>query len=937
MSTLALERQIRPIYDSLDSGSHKSALLACNKLLKKHPKNDHLKALKALALTRAQKFEEAIALCEEVLATKPTDDGAINALMHALRHLGRFADLVKLFEDAFKQQPDNDELGRQAFFANVRAGNWKAAQLLANKLNKQFHNDRYIFWGIMCTVLQANDPMTTAEMREILLKLAHRLITTSWKPAEVHADRLYLFVTILQQLGLYKDARELLNTESGRFHCARNLSCDYLRRDIMRAGDWQREEAETAEQRILSKRDRNWLEFVSILDATFLPSALPNETTCESNSSSPSSFLQRVEKTRDLFTKVAEEDGSHERAAWLGLMELERRCGVHGIVSEPSRLLDLLKRYFRIFGDKAACFEDLRPYTDLGSDVLADWLAFLEGITHSPPSNTALSRFINAHKLLRHGLSVAQLTPDQEEIRAADLVRGYFEALPLEKDLPNLELQPADDLAVLAGQVYANAFTLDNAAAHLHKAIVVLEYASKKSPQSYQIHLELVRIYRLLGAPQLALDHYRLLNVKQIQNDTLSYLILSRSTNFSLAATGDLTYASECLESSHIYFSNSQETSEFIVKAFSMEKYSQISELVVFEERLDNSLQRDLVKIEHVRLRISHEPITPELVDMELIELKFIFDRLHHDNRDLEVLPNYQPRGQLSFLSQTTLFGREPATGWLSAFLKIYIKTLSEASDLDPSVEDDKLLIGDRPRQCCSPDASIPLMERLTIQTTEELSELTENELALFHYVNDLTDWLDPFHNFLRPQGESPKQAPKNGQSSNDGVPSDGNGKKLEDAPPITEPPDSILSYFKNAHAKFTGAVEGRRPFYEILHIATLTQEALLLFFICTKRFKDASIVRINKLGVLAQHIKSLRSSAADVVGQIGAQLINISELEGTADKRRQFIEHCEALQTHTEITHEYVLEVGKRLTESQRKVLEGVGRGIERIRKTPM
>jgi N-terminal acetyltransferase B complex non-catalytic subunit len=53
----------------------------------------------------------------------------------------------------------------------------------------------------------------------------------------------------------------------------------------------------------------------------------------------------------------------------------------------------------------------------------------------------------------------------------------------------------------------------------------------------------------------------------------------------------------------------------------------QIPELVVFEERLDNSLQRDLVKIEHVRLRISHEPITPELVDMELIELKFIFDR----------------------------------------------------------------------------------------------------------------------------------------------------------------------------------------------------------------------------------------------------------------------------------------------------------------------
>ncbi|KAI0006129.1 actin cytoskeleton organization protein [Russula compacta] len=929
MSSITLERQIRPIYDALDSGSHKSALVACNKLLKKHPKNDHLKALKALALTRAQKFEEAIVLCEEVLATKPTDDGTINALMHALRHLGRFADLVKLFEDAFKQQPDNDEFGRQAFFANVRAGNWKAAQLLANRLNKQFHNDRYVFWGITCTLLQANDPMTATEMRDILLKLAHRLIVASWKQVEVHPDRLFLHTTILQQLGLYKDARELLETESGRFLCARNLSCDYLRREIMKVGGWQKEEGDIAEQRITEKRDRNWLEFVSVLDATFLPST--------DHQSPQLDLVQRVAKTRDLFTKVSEDDGSRDRTAWLGLMELEKLCVRHDVPSEPSRLLNLLKHYFEIFGDKAACHEDLRPYTDLNSEVLTDWITFLRGTNHTPSSGIALRRSINSHKLLRYGLSAVQLTVDQEGARAADLVREYFEALPLGKDLPKLELQPADDLAILAAQVYVNMFALDNAVAHIHNAVVILEYASRKSPQSYQIHLELVRIYRLLGAPQLALDHYRLLNVKQVQNDTISYLILSRATNFSLAATGDLTYASECLESSHIYFSNSQETSEFIVKAFSMEKYSQIPELVIFEERLDNSLQRDLVKIEHVRLRISHEQISSELVDMELIELKFIFDRLHHDNRDLEVLPNYQPQGLPSFLSQTTLFGKEPAAGWLSIFLKIYIKILSGASDLDLSVEDDKLLVGDRPRQSYSPDARIPLVERLAIQSADELSELTEDEVALFYYVVDLTNWLDPFHKFLRPRMEAAKQSVKNSHSPDDGASSNGHGRKPDDAPQITEAPNSILLYFKDALARFTKAIGAARPIYEVLHIATLAQEALLVFFIYTKRFKDASVIRINKLGVLVQHIKTLRAGAIDIVREIGAQLTKISELEGTPDKRKHFVECCEALQTHAEINHEYVLDVGKKLTESQKKVLEGVGRGIERVCKEHM
>lgn len=54
---------------------------------------------------------------------------------------------------------------------------------------------------------------------------------------------------------------------------------------------------------------------------------------------------------------------------------------------------------------------------------------------------------------------------------------------------------------------------------------------------------------------------------------------------------------------------------------------SQIPEFCTLEDRLENSLQRDLMKMEHVRMRMAHEIINTELVDMELIELKFIFDR----------------------------------------------------------------------------------------------------------------------------------------------------------------------------------------------------------------------------------------------------------------------------------------------------------------------
>lgn len=33
------------------------------------------------------------------------------------------------------------------------------------------------------------------------------------------------------------------------------------------------------------------------------------------------------------------------------------------------------------------------------------------------------------------------------------------------------------------------------------------------------------------------------------------------------------------------------------------------------------------MKVEHLRMRLAHEPIASDLIDMELIEMKFLFDK----------------------------------------------------------------------------------------------------------------------------------------------------------------------------------------------------------------------------------------------------------------------------------------------------------------------
>lgn len=120
---------------------------------------------------------------------------------------------------------------------------------------------------------------------------------------------------------------------------------------------------------------------------------------------------------------------------------------------------------------------------------------------------------------------------------------------------------------------------------------------------------------------------------------------------------------------------------------------SQIPEFVSFDDRLENSLQRDVVKLEHVRIRMTHEPINSDLIDMELIELKFVFDRckdllafsylhvltlfpVHHDNRDFGMLPNYQPPCQPSLNDQTLMFGNSTGVSCLSMLTFAFLELL---------------------------------------------------------------------------------------------------------------------------------------------------------------------------------------------------------------------------------------------------------------------
>lgn len=101
--------------------------------------------------------------------------------------------------------------------------------------------------------------------------------------------------------------------------------------------------------------------------------------------------------------------------------------------------------------------------------------------------------------LLRYALSPAELTVEAELERGRKHLAQYLEGLKLGASLPSTELQPADDLAILAAQVFVNVWKLSEDEAHLYNAASILEFGLTKSTQCFQMRLLLIRIYTYLG------------------------------------------------------------------------------------------------------------------------------------------------------------------------------------------------------------------------------------------------------------------------------------------------------------------------------------------------------------------------------------------------------------------------------------------------------
>ncbi|CAN0474666.1 unnamed protein product, partial [Ectocarpus sp. 12 AP-2014] len=185
------------------------------------------------------------------------------------------------------------------------------------------------------------------------------------------------------------------------------------------------------------------------------------------------------------------------------------------------------------------------------------------------------------------------------------------------------EVQHGDELVILAAQTLLRLCELyddggggasasggdadggrpDQAKGYLGRveAVCLLEAAMSCSPYNHHLKILAMDVYRQLGSFARALTIFGELDVKQIQMDTLSYLMLGPSLCHGLF--GEVQ--GQCKGIAAVHRSCKNDTAEHVATAFERGNYSKGAEVDRFQrEKLDVSLQLALAKAQKVTMDI---------------------------------------------------------------------------------------------------------------------------------------------------------------------------------------------------------------------------------------------------------------------------------------------------------------------------------------------
>lgn len=306
------------------------------------------------------------------------------------------------------------------------------------------------------------------------------------------------------------------------------------------------------------------------------------------------------------------------------------------------------------------------------------------------------SRTLNGHKLIRY--SSKPLSAEREVEAATTFSKLYVLGSRFVANLPQTDVKPGDDFAIMAAQALVRAWYLTKtrsgtassidgkAVEKLTTAACILQLLVDESPANGEGRFLLIKLYRLLGTPFLILPQLDALKMRTFQHDTVLHIVTERASNDFIigGAKYQAALTKTILSRRDLYTSMEQEVGDALTNAFVEEAYSQVSDMLDLESKLTRSYQRLAGELELVRqsaLRDVNELMTS--LDDATSNLR---GRLEDskDVRDWDLLPDYGSKVSADEgIRQMTTMSADANSDWSQTMAKAWLSVLDPASTTD--------------------------------------------------------------------------------------------------------------------------------------------------------------------------------------------------------------------------------------------------------------
>ncbi|WWD16993.1 hypothetical protein CI109_101429 [Kwoniella shandongensis] len=616
----AEERKLQSVYDDISSHRLAPASSTLNRYLKKHPKSQPALILKMYILQKTSPSssnteDEVMKLFREVKGLAVTSNGGKKEgeqggfvmtgrgvwwCALTLRNMGRLDLAQQLYESLYASHPDALPLLEQVYLHAAAADDVEA---LVKSSRQLFNKTRETRWaraaGWAEWVQKAPQPTPDQSYPPLApkntLKIAQTLLSTTGKTCET-SEILWLRIQVLLSSGEYAEVLKLAREEGAKGSLARVWwRMEGIKETLRRMAEdgvegleeeWKTERAWV--EGVLSEdteSQRNYAHYRYLLEAT------------------EKSGFSAIDETNALLVDLQDKVGSKERAPALALIELRCRSRTKSEkTTETANDIDDVEKvqeYWIRWGSKGSIITEIEGIWGDGErkEKIVEFLKQQAARRHT--DEQSYREQVNASIIMLRDRD-AEWVPSLEDIERYWTL--YREGLQYGKNLPKTDVQPADQIGLVAVSLLIELWHRSPSdLTPLYRAIISLEYISKQSPANLHAHYLLIRLYRLIGAFSLVPSHLSALKLSEIQLDNMFHVVLERSGGESVVGDNQEVWMGHVKKASDMYKRTDLDFPEYVKECLSNETYSKIPSIRYLKVSLSTSLSFRILSIEKAR------------------------------------------------------------------------------------------------------------------------------------------------------------------------------------------------------------------------------------------------------------------------------------------------------------------------------------------------